>query len=81
MLLANQMHSLDRQGETMALRIVWRNPISSNFGDIPVERVVDDEFGTLYEVRRAGSKLVFEVTYGCGFPRRRMGAHHVGESA
>ena len=81
MLLANQMHSLDRQGETMALRIVWRNPISSNFGDIPVERVVDDEFGTVYEVRRAGSKLVFEVTYGCGFPRRRMGAHHVGESA
>jgi hypothetical protein len=65
----------------MALRIVWRNPISSNFGDIPVERVVDDEFGTVYEVRRAGSKLVFEVTYGCGFPRRRTGAHHIGESA
>jgi hypothetical protein len=66
----------------MALRIVWRNPISSNFGDIPVERVADDEFGTVYEVRRPGSTLVFEVTYGCRFSRRRCtGAHHVGESA
>jgi hypothetical protein len=66
----------------MALRIVWRNPISSNFGDIPVERVADDEFGTVYEVRRARSTLVFEVTYGCRFSWRRCaGAHRVGESA
>jgi hypothetical protein len=65
----------------MALRIVWRNPISSNFGDIPVERVADDEFGTVYEVHRRGSTFVFEVTYGCRFSRRRTGAHHVGEPA
>jgi hypothetical protein len=46
----------------MALRIVWRNPISSNWGDIPVERIADDEFGTVYEVRGPGWTLVFEVT-------------------
>jgi hypothetical protein len=54
----------------MALRIGWRNPISSNFGDIPVERVADDESGTVYEVRRPGRALVIEVTYGCRFSRR-----------
>jgi hypothetical protein len=59
----------------MALRIVWRNPISSNWGDIPVERITDNEFGTVYEVRRPGSLLVFEVTYGCRFSRGRPRAH------
>jgi hypothetical protein len=72
---------IDRQGETMALRIVWRNPIPSNSGDA-VERVADDEFGTVYEVRRPGRTLVFEVTYGCRFSRkRRTEVHPVGESA
>jgi hypothetical protein len=66
----------------MALRIVSRNPNPSNCGDIRVERIVDDEFGTVYEVRRAGRSFVFEVTYGCRFPRRcRPGAYPVGESA
>jgi hypothetical protein len=36
----------------MALTIVWRNPIPPNCGDIPVKSIADDEFGTLYEVRR-----------------------------
>ena len=65
----------------MGLRIVWRNPIPSNCGDIPVERIIDDESVTVYEVRRPGGSLVFEV-YGCRFSRRgRPRAHHVGESA
>jgi hypothetical protein len=66
----------------MALGIVWRNPIPSNCGDIPLERIVDDEFGTLYEVHRPGRTLVFEVTYGCRFFQwRLLPAHHFGESA
>jgi hypothetical protein len=66
----------------MALRIVSRNQIPSNCGDIRVERIADDELGTVYEVRNAGMSLVFEVTYGCGFSRRcRLGSSHVGESA
>jgi hypothetical protein len=66
----------------MALRIVWRNPIPSNCGDIPMERIAEDEFGTVYEVRCPGRSLVFEVTYGCRFSRqRRPQARHVGESA
>ena len=67
----------------MALRIVSRNPIPSNCGDIRMERIVDDEFGTVYEVQRAGSSVAFEVTYGCRFSswRWRPRAHHVGESA
>jgi len=66
----------------MALRIVSRNPISSNCGEMRVERIADDEFGTVYEVRRAGGSFVFEVTYGCRFSWRwRPGAHPVGESA
>jgi hypothetical protein len=67
----------------MALRIVSRNPIPSDCGGIRVERIVDDEFGTVYEVRRAGRSVVFEVTYGCRFSscRWRRGAHHIGESA
>jgi hypothetical protein len=65
----------------MALRIVWRNPIPYNCG-AAVERIVDDEFGTVYEVRRPGRTLVFEVTYGCRFSRRRhWRAPQVGESA
>jgi hypothetical protein len=63
----------------MALGIVWRNPIPSNCGDIPVERIADYQFGTVYEVRRPGRTLVFEVTYGCRISRRRV--QHVGESA
>jgi hypothetical protein len=31
----------------MGLRVVWRNPIPSNRGDIPVESIADDEFGTV----------------------------------
>jgi hypothetical protein len=66
----------------MALRIVWSNSIPSSCGDIPVERIADDEFGTVYEVRRFGTTLVFEVVYGSRFYRRRRPrAHHVGESA
>jgi hypothetical protein len=64
----------------MGLRIVWRNPIPSNCGDIPVERIADDESCTVYQVRHPGGPLVFEV-FGCGFSRRRPRAHHVGESA
>jgi hypothetical protein len=65
----------------MALRIVWRNPIPYNCG-AAVERIVDDEFGTVYEVRRPGRTLVFEVTYGCRFSRkRRTEVHPVSESA
>ena len=66
----------------MALGIVWRNQIPFNCGDISVERIAEDEFGTVYEVRRPGRTLVFEVTYGCRFSRRRRPrVHHVGESA
>ena len=66
----------------MALRIVWRNPLPSNCEDIPVERIADDEFRTVYEVRLPGRTVVFEVTYGCRFARRQPPrAHHVGESA
>ena len=66
----------------MALRIVWRNSISPNFGRIPVERIADDEFGTRYEVRRQERTLVLEVTYGCKSSRcRRRPAHRVSESA
>jgi hypothetical protein len=66
----------------MPLRIVWRNPLPSNSGDIPVERIADDEFGTVYQARCPGRTLVFEVTYGCRFSRqRRPRVHHVGESA
>jgi hypothetical protein len=61
----------------MALRIVWRSPIPSNCGDVPVERITDDEFGTVYEVGRPGRTVVFEVTYGCRFYQwRRPRAHH-----
>ena len=48
----------------MALGIVWRNQIPFNCGGISVERIAEDEFGTVYEVRRSGRTLVFEVTYG-----------------
>ena len=64
----------------MALGIVWRNQIPFNGGDISVERIAEDEFGTVYEVRRPGRTLVFEVTYG--LPRVRLArAHHAGEAA
>jgi len=64
----------------MALGIVWRNQIPFNCGGISVERIVEDEFGTVYEVRRPGRTLVFEVTYG--LPRVRVArAHHAGEAA
>jgi hypothetical protein len=66
----------------MALGIVWRNQIPFNCGDISVERIAEDEFGTVYEVRRPGRTLVFEVTYGCRVPRVRLAqAHHAGEAA
>jgi hypothetical protein len=66
----------------MALGIVWRNQIPFNCGDISVERIAKDEFGTVYEVRRPGRTLVFEVTYGCSLPRVRLArAHHAGEAA
>jgi hypothetical protein len=66
----------------MALPIVWRNPMPPNCGDLPVERIADDEFGTVYQVRRPERTLVFEVTYGCRFSRRRRPqAHQIGESA
>lgn len=66
----------------MALSIVWHNPIPSDCEDIPVERIADDESSTVYEVRRPGRKVVFEVTYGCKFARRQLlRCPHVGESA
>jgi hypothetical protein len=51
----------------MALRIVWRNSTPSNCEDIPVERIANDEFGTVYEVCRPGMTSVFKVTYGRRF--------------
>jgi hypothetical protein len=65
----------------MALGIVWRNQIPFNCGDISVERIAEDEFGTVYEVRRPGRMSVFEVTYGCRLPRVRLARAHAGEAA
>jgi hypothetical protein len=66
----------------MALRIIWRNTIPSNRGDIPVERIADNELGAVYETLRPRRALVFEVTYRCRFSRRRRKrAHRVADSA
>ena len=65
----------------MALGIVWRNQIPFNWGGISVERIAKDEFGTVYEVRRPGRTLVFEVTYRCRLPRVRLARAHAGEAA
>jgi hypothetical protein len=45
----------------MALKIVWRNPVSLPVSESQIEQIVADEYGAVYAVRNEDATRVFEL--------------------